>query len=77
MFIGAETWAFGKFYAENEFDLSNLSGIKRTFSRWGGYLCPLGLPATMRSSCFLWAGIIEYVRRHRVRYITVVLRSIR
>ncbi len=69
LLLGRKLGASGKFYAENEFDLSNLKGIKDDILEMGRS-CVHKDYRRNAIVMLLWAGIIDYVSRHRVRYIT-------
>jgi len=69
LLLGRRLGPSGKFYAENEFDLSNLKGIKDDILEMGRS-CVHKDYRRNAIVMLLWAGIIDYVRRHRVKYIT-------
>ncbi|MDD5574103.1 MAG: GNAT family N-acetyltransferase, partial [Candidatus Omnitrophica bacterium] len=68
LLLGRRLGAGGKFYAENEFDLSNLGGLKDGILEMGRS-CVHKSYRRNAIVMLLWAGIIDYVQHHDVKYI--------
>lgn len=69
LLLGRKLGAKGRFYAENEFDLSRLRVLKKDILEIGRSC----VHKNFRRNAIvmlLWAGIMEYVRMNRAKYIT-------
>lgn len=69
LLLGRKLGAKGRFYAENEFDLSNLRELRKDMLEMGRSCVHKDF---RRNSIvmLLWSGIIDYVRSNRAVYIT-------